>query len=73
MQQQLAAVGKHTRRWQSFRSECCFTVIAQEALEAYQRHFIWSQGAEGGVLFNIERELSIRAAMTTDTPHSVFR
>ncbi len=45
---------------------------AQEALQAYQRHFLWSEGAEGGVLMNIERELSIRAAMITDTPHSVF-
>jgi len=44
----------------------------QEALQAYQRHFLWNEEAEGGVLMNIERELSIRAAMITDTPHSIF-
>lgn len=45
---------------------------AQEALQAYQRNFLWNEGAEGGVLMNLERELGIRATMITDTPHSIL-
>lgn len=45
----------------------------QEALLAYQRHFLWEGGSEdGGVIANVERELSIRAAIMHDTPHSVL-
>ena len=46
--------------------------IVQEALQAQQRHFVWSEGAEGGVLANIERELSIRAQSLTGVAQSVI-
>ncbi|CAL8466705.1 g6241 [Coccomyxa elongata] len=45
----------------------------QDALVAYQKNFLWSGGSEdGGVIANVERELSIRATMLHDTPHSTF-
>jgi hypothetical protein len=45
----------------------------QEALQAYQRAFLWEGGSEdGGVIANVERELGIRAAMLHDASHSVL-
>ena len=46
--------------------------VVQEALQAHQRHFVWSEGAEGGVLANIEHELSMRAQSLTGTAQSVI-
>lgn len=47
--------------------------VWQDALVAYQKNFLWSGGSEdGGVIANVERELSIRATMLHDTPHSTF-
>lgn len=48
-------------------------LCAQDALLAYQKNFLWSGGSEdGGVIANVERELSIRATTLQDTPHSTF-
>ena len=44
----------------------------QEALQAHQRHFVWSEGAEGGVLATIEHELSIRAQSLAGNMQSVI-
>lgn len=40
----------------------------QEALAAHQRLFLWSTGAEGGVLASLERELAIRAGHLAEGP-----